>query len=202
MIEAVPKTELEIEQEKQAQEAKKTEKQKTFLKGINWKYLTDTSKDILNIQTLLFRYALDRLRPQKRHKEACALLKNVLMVIKKQERLLTKSMNLAALHSFDISEHLPQYQECLRQFEPLHVMLLAEILTEQDVIENAPFKTGILCSSLEVVDRAIQFYLLKEQQENSPDLKKRYTQKISGFLRWRSIASQIDPLYSSLKRVL
>ena len=82
------------------------------------------------------------------------------------------------------------------------VKLLAEILIEQDVIENAPFNTGILSSSLEVIDRAIQFYLLKAQREQSADLKKRYTQKVSGFLRWRSIASQIDPLYSSLKRVL
>lgn len=200
--ETLPKTESEIEQEKRDQEAKKIERQKTFLKGINWKYLTETSKEIMNIQSLLFLYAIDRLRPQKRHKEACALLKNVLTVIKKQERLLTKSMNLAALHSFDISVHVPQYQECLRLFEPLHVKLLAEILIEQDVIENAPFNTGILSSSLEVIDRAIQFYLLKAQREQSADLKKRYTQKVSGFLRWRSIASQIDPLYSSLKRVL
>lgn len=200
--EKTPKTDLETEQERQDQEAKKIEKQKIFLERINWRYLTETSKEIMNLQSLLFLYAIDRLRPQKRHKEACALLKNVLMVIKKQEKLLTKSMNLAALHSFDISVHVPQYQECLRQFEPLHVKLLAEILIEQDVIDNAPFNTGILSSSLEVVDRAIQFYLLKAQREESPDLKKRYTQKVSGFLRWRSIASQIDPLFSTLKRVL
>ena len=160
-------------QEEESNPLRKIERQKRALKGFNWDFVAHTNAEILNIQHLLFRYCLDRLRQQGKHRESCALLKNILFVIRKQEKLVIKSTSLAASHSYDIERWSLGFKEALGKFESLHKILLAEIIIEQNYIEESPHNTGIHCSPLDVIDRAIHFYNTMAEDAQTEEQKQK-----------------------------